>query len=121
MLDYIPTPLLTDTTFVNKRISFPLFRISVVSAYNLVAFCTCYEPGSSVSVVSGYGLDNRANEVRSPVKAREFFLQRLCPDRFWGPPSLLYNGYRGFFPGGKARPGRDADHTPPSTTGFVNE
>jgi hypothetical protein len=25
-----------------------------------------------------------------------------CPDRLWGPPSLLSNGYQGFFPGGKA-------------------
>jgi hypothetical protein len=28
-----------------------------------------------------------------------------CPDRPWGPPSLLYSGYR-VFPGGKERPGR---------------
>ena len=34
-----------------------------------------------------------------------------CPDRPWGPPSLLYNGYR-VFPGGKERPGGDADHSP---------
>jgi len=33
---------------------------------------------------------------------------RTCRDRPWGPPSLLYNGYR-VFPGGKERPGRDAD------------
>jgi hypothetical protein len=33
---------------------------------------------------------------------------RTCPDRPWGPPSLLYNGYR-VFPGGKKRPERDAD------------
>jgi len=26
---------------------------------------------------------------------------RTCPDRPWGPPSLLYNGYRNF-PRGKA-------------------
>jgi len=26
---------------------------------------------------------------------------RSCPDRPWGSPSLLYNGYR-VFPGGKA-------------------
>ena len=39
---------------------------------------------------------------------------RTCPDRPWGPPSLLYNGYR-VFPGGKERPGRDANPSPPSS------
>ena len=39
---------------------------------------------------------------------------RTCPDRPWGPPSLLYNGYR-VFPGGKERPGRDAEPSPPSS------
>ena len=38
-------------------------------------------------------------------------IYRTCPDRPWGPPSLLYNGYR-VFPGGKERSRRDAD---PST------
>jgi len=33
------------------------------------------------------------------------------PDRPWGPPSLLYNGYR-VFSGGKVRPERAADHSP---------
>ena len=37
-----------------------------------------------------------------------------CPDLPWGPPSLLYNGYR-VFPEGKERPGRDADPLPPSS------
>jgi len=39
---------------------------------------------------------------------------RTCPDRPWGPPSLLYNGYR-VFAGGKERPGRDADPSPPTS------
>ena len=39
---------------------------------------------------------------------------RTCRDRPWGPPSLLYNGYR-VFPVGKERPGRDADPSPPSS------
>jgi hypothetical protein len=30
--------------------------------------------GSSVSIVSDYGLDDRANEVRSQAGARRFFL-----------------------------------------------
>jgi hypothetical protein len=32
------------------------------------------EPGSSVSIVSGYGLDDLAIKVRSPVEAKGFFL-----------------------------------------------
>ena len=39
---------------------------------------------------------------------------RTYPDRPWGPPSPLYNGYR-VFPGGKDRPGRDADPSLPSS------
>ena len=34
-----------------------------------------------------------------------------CPDRPWGPPSVLYDGYQ-VFPVGKERPGRDADPSP---------
>ena len=37
-----------------------------------------------------------------------------------GPPSLLYNGYR-VFPGGKVRPGRAADHSPPSSAAVMEE
>jgi hypothetical protein len=37
------------------------------------------------------------------------------------PNWLLSNGYRGPFPGGKARPGRDADHSPPSSAEVKNE
>jgi hypothetical protein len=34
----------------------------------------CGESGSSVSIVSGYGLHDRAIEVQSPAEARGFFL-----------------------------------------------
>src|SRR5215475_13460510 len=36
---------------------------------------------------------------------------RTYPDRPWGPPSLLYNGYR-VFPEDKKWPARDADPSP---------
>jgi hypothetical protein len=42
------------------------------------------------------------------------------PDGPWGPPSLLYNGYQ-LFPGGKVRPGRAADHSPPSNAAVMEE
>jgi len=63
---------------------------------------------SSVGVATGYGLDGPGIESRWG----EIF--RTCPDRPWGPPSLLYNGYR-VFTGGKERPGRDAEPSPPSS------
>jgi hypothetical protein len=44
---------------------------------------------------------------------------RTCPDRSWGPPSPLYNGYRVFL-GGKAA-GHDADHPPPSSVEVTKE
>jgi len=40
---------------------------------------------------------------------------RTRPDRPWGPPSLLQNGYRVSFPGVKG-PGRGIDHPPPYST-----
>jgi len=42
------------------------------------------------------------------------------PDRPWGPPSLLYNGYR-VFPGGKVRLGRAAGHSPPSSAAVMEK
>jgi hypothetical protein len=71
-------------------------------------------PGSVVGIATAYGLDGPG------IKSRwggEIFC--TCPDRPWGPPSLLYNGYR-VFPGGKLRPGRDADPSPPSSAKVKN-
>jgi hypothetical protein len=75
---------------------------------------------SSGSIVSDYGLDDWVTGVRSQ-RIKGFYLHLLCPDRLWDPPSLLYNGYWGSFPRGKARLGRDADHSPPSSAEVVNE
>jgi hypothetical protein len=57
--------------------------------------------------VSDYGLDDRAIEVRSPTGAD-----------FSSSPCVQTGGS---FPGGKARPGRDADHSPPSSAEVKNQ
>jgi hypothetical protein len=54
---------------------------------------------------------------RIPVGGK---ILRTRPDRPWGPPSPLYNGYR-VFTGGKERPGRDADPSPPSSAEVLEE
>ena len=62
---------------------------------------------SSVGIATAYGLDGPGSNPGGGE------ISGTYPDRSWGPPSLLYNGYR-VFPGGKVRPGRDADPSPPS-------
>ena len=69
----------------------------------------CRGPNSSVGIGTVYGLDGPGIESRWGGQ-----IFRTCPDLPWGPPSLLYNGYR-VFPGGKDLPGRDADSSPPSS------
>jgi hypothetical protein len=66
----------------------------------IVARCIRCEAVTSVSIVAGYGLDDRKIEVRSPAEEKRFFLYPLCLDQLWGPPSFLFNGYRVSFPRG---------------------
>jgi hypothetical protein len=63
---------------------------------------------SSVDTATRYGLDG---PVLNPGGA-EIFRTRL--DRRWGPPSLLYNGYRVSFLGVK-RTGSGVNHPHPSS------
>jgi hypothetical protein len=56
---------------------------------------------SAVGIATGYGLDDQEVRVRGPVGSRIF--TSLChPGRLQGSPNLLYNGYQGLFPRGKA-------------------
>jgi hypothetical protein len=56
---------------------------------------------STVGIAADYGLDGRGVGVQVLVAAR-FFSSSGRPNRFCGPPSLLYNGTGVFTPGGKA-------------------
>jgi hypothetical protein len=73
--------------------------------------------------VSDYGLDDRAVGVRFLAGAKDFF-SSLCVQTGSGahPASCtMGTGWGGPFSGGKARPGRDADHSSPSSAEVVNE
>jgi hypothetical protein len=70
------------------------------------------EPGSPVSIVTSYGL---GSNVVSPTEAEDFSTN-LCVQAGSGAhPASFTVGTGGSFPGNKARPGRDADHSPPSS------
>jgi hypothetical protein len=68
---------------------------------------------SSGSIVSDYGLDDRAIGVRSPAEAEDFSSSLFVQTGSGAHPASCTMGTGGPFPGGKARPGRDADHSPP--------
>jgi len=69
---------------------------------------TCIQEG--LGDCSRYSDSLRAGRSgdRIPVGGEIFHTR---PDRLYGPPSLLYTGYRVSFPGVK-RPGRGVDHLP---------
>jgi hypothetical protein len=70
--------------------------------------------------VSDYGLDDPVIGVRSPAEAKDFS-SSLCVQTGSGVhPTSCTMGTWGPFPGGKARQGRDADHSPPSSAEVEN-
>jgi hypothetical protein len=84
-------------------------------------FTSAGSRGSSGSIVSDYGLDDLAIGVRSPEGAKDFS-SSLCVQTGSGAnPASCTMGTGGPFPEGKARPGRDADHSPSSSAEVVNE
>jgi hypothetical protein len=71
--------------------------------------------------VSDYWLNDRANGVRSPAGAKDVS-SVLCVQTGPGAhPTSCPMGTGGPFPRGKARPGHDADHSPPSSAEVMNE
>jgi hypothetical protein len=71
--------------------------------------------------MSGYGLDDQANEVRSPAEAKGFFLYPLSETGSGAHPASCTMGTGGPFPDAKARPGHDADLSHPSSAEVENE
>jgi hypothetical protein len=87
----------------HKKPVFPNYSISSSGYVNVITSC-----GSSVSIVSGYRLEDRGS---IPGKGNRFFplasvfrpaLRQTQLPTQWVPE---------YFPRGKVRPGRDADHS----------
>jgi hypothetical protein len=65
-----------------------------------------------VSFVSDYGLDDRDS---IPAEAEDFSSSLCIQTGSGAHPASCPVVTGGSFPGGKARPGRDVDHSPPSS------
>jgi hypothetical protein len=71
----------------------------------------------SVGMTTGYGLDGRDS---IPGTGKRFFSIPQRTDWLWGPPNLLSDGYRGALYLVVKRPGRETDHSPPSSVEVKN-
>jgi hypothetical protein len=71
--------------------------------------------------MSDYGLDDRAIEVRSQTGAEDFSSSLCIQTGSGAHPASYPMGTGVLSPGGKARPGRDADHSPPSSAEVKDE
>jgi hypothetical protein len=69
--------------------------------------------GGAVGKATGYGLDERGVGFGVSVGSR-MFTSPYRPDRLWGPPSLLFNWYRGLFSQGVKRQVHEADNSAPT-------
>jgi hypothetical protein len=89
---------------LDRRLSEPRNRSGRCGEENILPYRESKpgRPSRSPSLyrLSYYGLDDRGVKVRFPVGSRIFSLCR--PNWLWGPPRLLSNGYRQFFPRVKA-------------------
>jgi len=88
------------TLCLGKIVSGPTLALASINGTRRRKVYLAQERGvgrdSVVCIATRYGLNGPGIKSRCRV---EIF--RTCEDRRWGPPSLLYNGYR-VFPGGKA-------------------
>jgi hypothetical protein len=66
-------------------------------------------------------MDDRAIDIRSPAGAKDFSSNFFVKTGSGAHPASCTKVTGGPFPGVKVRPGRDADHSPPSSAEVENE
>jgi hypothetical protein len=96
--------------------------VNTVKPSDNYSLCTTCFSSQQIFICICSFLDDRAIEVPSPTEARDFS-SNLCVQTGSGAhPTSCLMGTGGPFQGGKARPGRDADHSPlPSSAEVINE
>jgi hypothetical protein len=116
-----------DTTAVASRPAKLLVKLKQLLSFRKTYFFTILyfiiwrimvSRGSSVSIVPDYGLDDRAIEARSRQGQRIFPLSSVSRPAL-GPTQPPVQWVPESFTRGKARPGREAHHSPPSSAEVV--
>jgi hypothetical protein len=108
--------------FVIYHPGIPILQSTCIGLQRIrLSYRTAKSRGSSVSIVSVYGLNDRAIEVRSRQRQADFSSNLYVQTGSGAHPASCPMGTGVPFPEGKARPGRESDHSPPSSAEVVNE
>jgi hypothetical protein len=81
----------------------------------LLSIVSNWSRGSSGSIVSWLRAGRSGDRVLIPDRGRGFFSSPCIQTGSGAHPAFYLMGTGGPFPRGKARPRRDADHSPPSS------
>jgi hypothetical protein len=98
-----------DTSHLNPGLH------SLYEAFITVSIVMKMSQVSSDSIVSDYGLDNRAIRVQSPAGAKDFSYSLFDQTGFGAHPPSCTMCTVCPLPGPKAQLDHDADHSPPSS------
>jgi hypothetical protein len=103
-----------------SHISMPSIRATCTTVFRLCDSITLITEAGEAQSVEHLTTDWKSI-IRSPAEAEDF-ASSLCVQTGSGAhPASCTMGTGGPFPGDKARPGRDADHSPSSSAEVVNE
>jgi hypothetical protein len=78
------------------------------------AYSSSNKSRDAVGIATGYGLYDPGVGVRDPEGSR-IFSSPQRPDRLWGSPSLISNGYWGGLSPGVKRQWREAENSLPTS------
>jgi hypothetical protein len=98
---------------MTKKNTYVQHKVSILLVIN--NFCIKY----SETIALGYGLDDRCSRFRFLAGAGNFSLHHRVQNGSEAHPASYPMVTRGSFPGVK-RPGREADHSPPSSAEVKN-
>jgi hypothetical protein len=109
-----------STLFFNFHLASPShsqgFKIQKISVFVSI-IRTKQNWDNTVGIVTSYRLDNQGARVWVLLGSRIFFSLHP-PDRLWGTPRFLSNGYPELFPPGTNRPGHEPHHSLPTSAKF---
>jgi hypothetical protein len=99
----------SDPSVVQYRLRYPGSSLTVEGNNQQNKMKQIWNPRNYLSVLRACG--------SIPGRGKKFLSSPQRPDWLWDQHGLLCNGYRGALSPGVNRPGREADHSPPSNGG----